>query len=91
MSIYAVHALCRDALRDPTVRASLADDSQAVLESRPLEPDERDALLRGDVAELYTRGAHEYVLMWLARAEVLGLTVPVFMERIRLAEPRYIY
>jgi hypothetical protein len=91
MSLYAVHQICRDALNDDQFRAALQEHPDEALESYDLDAGERDALLRGDVADLYTQGAHEYVLMWLARAEVLGLTVPVFMQRITAAEPHYVY
>ncbi len=91
MSNYEVHMICRKALKDERFRTALAEDPAAALEQFDLSAGERDALLDGDVASLYAQGAHEYVLMWLGRAEVLGLTVPGFMQRISQAEPRYIY
>ncbi|MFZ0040835.1 MAG: hypothetical protein WAK93_05980 [Solirubrobacteraceae bacterium] len=91
MSIYDVHAVCRAALKDEQFRATLTADPETALSVFDLDPGERDALLRGDVATLYAQGAHEYVLMSLGRAEVLGLTVPEYMKRITQAEPHYIY
>lgn len=91
MSIYEVHTICRAALKDERFRAALNEDPEAALSGFDLEPRERDALLGGDVASLYAQGAHEYVLMWLGRAEVLGLNVPGYMQRITQAEPHYIY
>jgi hypothetical protein len=91
MSLYAVHSICRDALADESFQTRLNENPEAALADRNLTPEEREALLAGDVARLYSWGAHEYVLTWLARAEVLGLNVPGFMQRITQAEPRYIY
>jgi hypothetical protein len=91
VSIYEVHTICRAALKDDRFRTALTEDPEAALSGFDLDPDERDALLRGDVASLYAQGAHEYVLMWLGRAEVLGLTVPEYMKRITQAEPHFVY
>jgi hypothetical protein len=91
VSIYAVHSVCRRALKDEQFRAALAQDPEAALSGFDLDPGERDALLKGDVAALYAQGAHEYVLMWLGRAEVFGLTVPGYMQRITQAEPHFVY
>lgn len=91
MSIYEVHSICRAALKDESFREALNEDPEAALSAFELDPGERDALLTGDVAALYAMGAHEYVLMWLGRAEVFGLKVPTYMQRITQAEPHYIY
>jgi Aromatic-ring-opening dioxygenase LigAB, LigA subunit len=87
MSIYAVNKLCRDALHDPAFRAALARDPQSAIASLPLTEDERSALLRGDVAWLYGRGAHPFLLAYLTRWQLFGLTVEVYSERIRRARP----
>ena len=50
-----------------------------------LTDEERAALLRGDVAWLYARGAHPFLLAYLTRWELFGLTVPLYSERIRTA------
>jgi hypothetical protein len=91
MSLYAVHSICRDAFKDESFQTRLKDDPEAALADRDLTPGEREALLAGDIARLYSWGAHEYVLTWLARAEVLGVDLPGFLQRIQQAEPRYIY
>jgi hypothetical protein len=87
MSIYAVNKLCRDALHDPAFRAALARDPQSAIAPLPLTEDERSALLRGDVAWLYGRGAHPFLLAYLTRWRLFGLTVEVYSERIRRARP----
>jgi Aromatic-ring-opening dioxygenase LigAB, LigA subunit len=91
VSLYAVHCVCRDALKDEHFRAALNDDPEAALETYELSDGEREALTAGNVARLYQAGAHEYALMWLGRAEVFGLTVPEYMKRITSTEPHYIY
>ena len=47
---------------------------------------EREALLAGDVAELYALGANGYLMMGFARHELFGLTLARFSERIRQAD-----
>jgi hypothetical protein len=39
------------------------------------------------VAWLYERGAHPFLLAYLTRWELFGLTVQVYSERIRTARP----
>ena len=62
MSIYAVNKLCREALRDAAFRAALKRDPQAAIAPLSLTEEERAALLNGDVAWLYERGAHPFLL-----------------------------
>ena len=85
MSIYAVNKLCREALHDLAFRAALARDPAAAIAPLPLTDDERAALLNGDVAWLFERGAHPFLLAYLTRWELFGLTVPLYSERIRSA------
>jgi Aromatic-ring-opening dioxygenase LigAB, LigA subunit len=85
MSIYAVNKLCREALHDPAFRAALERDPRSAIASLALTDAERTALLAGDVAWLYERGAHPFLLAYLTRWELFGLTVPLYSERIRTA------
>ena len=90
MSIYAVNKLCREALRDTAFRAALKRDPQAAIAPLALTEEERAALLNGDVAWLYERGAHPFLLAYLTRWELFGLTVSIYSERIRTArEPAH--
>ena len=91
MSVYDVHLVCRTALKDDAFREALSTGPEAALEGFDLTPTETDALLTGDVGALYAAGAHEYALMWLGRAGVLGLTVPEYMKRITAVSPHYVY
>ena len=47
--------------------------------------EERQALLAGDVAKLYRLGANAFLMGYLPRFEVCGLTLPLYNERIRSA------
>jgi Aromatic-ring-opening dioxygenase LigAB, LigA subunit len=85
MSIYAVNRVCRDALHDAAFRAALQKDPGAALKDRDLTDAERTALLAGDVATLYRMGAAAFLLCYLTRWSLFGLTVPVYSTRMRSA------
>jgi hypothetical protein len=85
MSVYAVNKICRDALHDLAFREAVKRDPAAAITSRDLTDDERRAILAGDVADLYERGCHPFLLAYLTRWELFGLKVPVYCERIRKA------
>jgi Aromatic-ring-opening dioxygenase LigAB, LigA subunit len=89
MSVYAVNKLCRDALHDRAFREALRADPAAAIGPLDLSEDERKALLAGDVAWLFEHGCHPFLLAYLTRWDLFGLTVPVYSERIRKArDPR---
>ena len=85
MSTFAVNKLCRDVTRDDALRDALKRDPKAALATLPLTDEERAALLAGDVATLFERGAHPYLLANLIRADLFGLSSAVYSERIRAA------
>lgn len=85
MSIYNVNYLCRELLRDHAFRAAMKADPAAALEPLDLTDQERTALLAGDVTTLYRMGANAFLLGYLCRFEICGLTLPVYNERIRAA------
>ncbi len=86
MSIYGVHKLCRSALHDLHVREELQSNPAAALEKFPLNVEEKQLLLAGDVAKLWEMGASGFLLSYLTRWDIFGLTVPVYCERIRAAK-----
>ena len=86
-----MHSVCRAALKDESFRDALGQDAARALEPFDLSHRERSALMTGDVGWLYEQGAHEYALMWLGRAQVLGLTVPEYMRRITGVAAHFIY
>jgi len=87
MSVYAVNHLCRELLRDHAFRAAMQADPAKALESKNLTPQERDAVLAGDVATLFRMGVNSFLMGYLCRFEVCGLTLPAYNERIRSAAP----
>jgi hypothetical protein len=88
MSVYAVNHLCRELLRDHAFRAAMKADPGKALQGKSLTGPERDALLAGDVATLYRMGVNSFLMGYLCRFEVCGLTLPVYNERIRSAAPQ---
>jgi hypothetical protein len=82
MSVYAIDKLCRDALHDLSFREALKRDPAAAIASRDLSGDERDALLGGDVARLYQWGCHPFLLAYLTRWDLFGITPAIYNQRI---------
>jgi len=88
MSAYEVNKLCRRALREPQLREALKRDPMAVLAQTRLTPEESEALVGGDVGLLYEGGASSFLLSYLPRWELFGLTLDLYNERMRdLASP----
>jgi Aromatic-ring-opening dioxygenase LigAB, LigA subunit len=85
MSVYAVDKLCRDALHDVAFREAVKRDPAAGIAARDLTAEERNALLGGDVAWLYEHGCHPFLLAYLTRWNLFGLTAQIYSERIRKA------
>jgi hypothetical protein len=85
MSVYAVNYLCREILRDHAFRAAMKTDPGAAIAGYDLSEEERTALLAGDVARLYRLGVNAFLMGYLPRFEVCGLTLPIYNERIRSA------
>ncbi len=89
MSVYTVNKICRDALHDPAFREAIKSNPAAAIAPRELSDDERKALLAGDVAWLFEEGCHPFLLAYLTRWDLFGLTVATYSERIRKArDPR---
>jgi hypothetical protein len=83
MSIFAVNYLCREVLRDHGFRAAMKADPAKALALLDLTDEERRALVAGDVGTLFRMGANGFLMGYLARFEVCGLSVPVYNERMR--------
>ena len=89
MSVYAVNKICRDALHDPAFREAVKSDPAAAIAPRDLSDHEHKALLAGDVAWLFEEGCHPFLLAYLTRWDLFGVTVASYSERIRKArDPR---
>lgn len=85
MSVFAVNHLCRELLRNHAFRVAMKEDPAKALEPLNLSPTEREALLSGDVAALYRMGVNAFLMGYLCRFEVCGLTLDVYNARIRTA------
>jgi hypothetical protein len=88
MSIISVNHLCRDITRDPALREAFLRDPSGELAKYPrkFSVAERTALLSGDVGTLYQMGVNAYVMGYLARYGLFGLTVESYSERVRASE-----
>ena len=83
MSSYEVNKVCRDLLKDHGFRSAMQTDVQSAIAARDLTAEERRGLIEGDVTSLFVGGASAFLLHYLMRFEVAGLTLPVYNERIR--------
>jgi hypothetical protein len=89
VSVYAIDKICYQALHDLAFREAVKRDPAAAIADLPLTGEERQALLAGDVAWLYERGVHPFLMGHLTRFGLFGLTVTTYSERIRAArDPR---
>jgi len=86
MSNYGIHKLCRSALHDHEIRKALKDDPQQAMQLFPLTQEEKDLLMAGDVAALWERGASGFLLSYLTRWQLFGLSVDIYCERMRKAK-----
>ena len=85
MSTYAVNHLCRQTLRDPAFREAMRADPRAATAALPLTDAEREALVNGEVGELYRMGANTFLLGYLVRFGLLGLDFNNYRARLRAA------
>jgi hypothetical protein len=88
VSSYSVNKVGYKIVHDLDFRARLLADPAAAISDFDLEPAERAALLSGDVGALYHGGAHEFLLMNIAKFGGFGLTMPDFIARMRAAGMR---
>ena len=82
MSLYSVHKVAHHVAKNPEFRERLKKDPEAAIRDYRLTPEERRALLAGDVGRLAQLGAHGYLLGHFARHEVLGLNRHNYPQRI---------
>jgi hypothetical protein len=89
MSIYQLNKLCHRTCADLEFRDAMKRDPAAAITPYDLTDQEREALLAGDVARLFEIGVHPFLLSFLTRYEIFGLTTAIYSERIRAAhDPR---
>ena len=85
MSVLNVNRLCRDVLRDHAFRAAMQSEPEKAMTRFDLTAEEKRALLTGDVVTLHHLGVNDFMMGYLARFSICGLTIPIFSERIRSA------
>ena len=85
MSTYAGNPLCRRILRDPAFREAMRTDPRAATAGLALTQAEREALVSGEVGELYRMGANTFLLGYLVRFGLLGLNFDNYRARLRAA------
>ena len=82
MTAYAINKVCFLSERDEGLREQLRTDPETALSNFKLDPEERRALLAGDVASLFLKGGHPFLLQHLAQHRLFGLNREVYRERI---------
>ena len=83
MTAYEVGRFCRTCLHDKAFRTLARTDPGAALEGFGLTTAERDALLDGQVGDLYSICASAFLLSYLPRWGIVGLDVATYSERMR--------
>jgi hypothetical protein len=58
-------------------------DPRKAVAGLPLTDREREALIAGEVGELYAMGANAFLLGYLLRFELLGLTLDSYRAKLR--------
>jgi hypothetical protein len=88
MSIISINHLCRDVTRNLVLRQAFLRDPEGELAKYPREftGAERAALLTGDVGKLYQMGVNAYLMGYLARYGLFGLTAETYSARLRAKE-----
>lgn len=88
MSILSINHLCRDITRNPALREAFLRTPEAELVKYPRKftATERAAVLAGDVGTLYQMGVNAYLMGYLARYGLFGLTVEIYSDRVRASE-----
>jgi hypothetical protein len=81
MSLYAMQKLLYHLNRDAGVQRRFREDLSALLADYPLDAEEREALLAGDVGKLYVLGANGQLLMHYAA--LLGMPWADYIEAMR--------
>ena len=81
MSLYQVQKFLFDLNRDPGVQGEYRKDAAAVVQRYDLVPEERDAIIRGDIGLIYVLGANGQLLMHFAA--FLGMPWPGYIQAMR--------
>ncbi len=85
MSNYGVHKFLRTCLHDLEFRKLALNEPETALSRMPLSEDEKAAMRAGDVAWLYEHGVHAFLLSFLTRWNLFGVTNELYTQRIHEA------
>src|SRR5262249_51724607 len=83
MAAYLLHKLCHRVFHDDPLRAAVKRGPAAAIADWRFTPEERKALLEGDVRKLYEWGTHPFLLAHTTRWGLFGLTPALYAERIK--------
>jgi len=89
VSVFQLNKLCHRTLNDLPFREAMQQRPEAAIAEFDLTAPEREVLLAGDVARLFEMGVHPFLLSFLTRYEIFGLTAAIYSERIRAARDPY--
>ena len=81
MSLYQLQKFLFDLNRDPAVQSSYRASAGSVVERYDLTPEERDAVVGGDIGLIYVLGANGQLLMHFAA--FLGMPWPSYIQAMR--------
>jgi hypothetical protein len=87
MSVLELDRLCRETLRDHAFRKAMQTDPETAIARYRLTPEEKRALLAGDVVAMHRMGVNDFLMGYLARFGICGLNIKVYSERIISAGP----
>jgi hypothetical protein len=83
MSLFGIHKTLYLLQNDLDFRELLRTDPAAALAGMPLTEREREALLTGDMAELYRMGTHTFLMSRIPRFNALGgMTREEYQKRL---------
>jgi hypothetical protein len=84
MSLYGIHKTLWLLQNDLEFRERLRSQPEVALSELPLTAEERDALLRRDMAALYRMGTHTFLMSRLPRFNAFGgLTRAEYQQSLR--------
>ena len=87
MSLYQMQKFLFDINRDPAVQQRFLVERSQVLSDYDLTPEERDAIIAGDIGLLYVLGANGQLLMHYAA--LLGMEWSAYIAAMREGVRKY--
>jgi hypothetical protein len=82
VTAYAINKVCWLLERDAGFRERMQQDIDSAVAGFKLAPHELEAMKAGDVAALFLKGGHPFLLQALARQGIGGLNRELYRQRI---------